>query len=142
MRAVNLFKVASVLCATLLAPAAPAKTTLGRGGLGFESDHEIIYDHVTSDKQCLLCHVPQRRELLVMLDGTQIPQAESPKLCGQCHGLIFKEWSESFHGKIMNKGREGEEKFRCGKCHEAHSPKFKPMKADPPPHRPKEHHGN
>lgn len=78
--------------------------------------------------RCEMCHLKGHDEQLVLLDGRKIPKDLSAELCGQCHGPKYAEWRRKLHGKMD---------LTCVKCHEAHAPKFKAMKAMPPPKFPK-----
>jgi formate-dependent nitrite reductase cytochrome c552 subunit len=95
------------------------------------------YQHVKTKKSCLLCHSPFSPDKLVMLDGTSITMNQSSELCGQCHGPKFLDWKQNLHGKDYGKGTANSYKLACTSCHNAHSPKFKKLIADPHPRPPK-----
>jgi cytochrome b subunit of formate dehydrogenase/nitrate/TMAO reductase-like tetraheme cytochrome c subunit len=42
----------------------------------------------------------------------------SPKMCGDCHQGILKEWDESAHGALWREGKDGPV---CSTCHQAHA---------------------
>jgi cytochrome b subunit of formate dehydrogenase len=42
----------------------------------------------------------------------------SPKMCGDCHQGILKEWSDSAHGALWAEGKDGPV---CSTCHQAHA---------------------
>lgn len=84
--------------------------------------------HMPEIKRCEMCHPKGQKDKLVLLDGVRIEKERSAELCGQCHGPKYSEWRRRLHGKLD---------FTCVKCHEAHAPKFKAMKAMPPPKFPK-----
>jgi formate-dependent nitrite reductase cytochrome c552 subunit len=114
------------------------KEKVSRITLPLKKDHQgLSVQHMKNEKNCMLCHSQKSTNELVMLDGRLIPYKESPQLCGQCHGPIYFDWKEGIHGKLFGKGTENKRKFICAECHDPHSPKFKKMKADAPPHRPK-----
>lgn len=104
----------------------------------WEKEHlSLRFRHMEHEKRCLLCHAEARPDKLVLLDGTPVPYSESPRLCGQCHGLKFRDWEEGLHGKLLGKGTEAAQRLACTSCHEAHLPKFPAMRAMPAPQRPR-----
>ncbi len=105
---------------------------------GFKKDHpEFEMQHMKNPKGCILCHAQSSPNHLVALDGRLLKVDETPQLCGQCHGPIFFDWQSGLHGKLTGKGTEREHRLLCFECHNPHKPKFKIMKAEPPPARPK-----
>ena len=44
------------------------------------------------NNNCFNCHDEQNLELLQTRDGRQIKLAESPLLCGSCHGPTYRDW--------------------------------------------------
>ncbi len=89
---------------------------------------EVKLDHGSNDK-CFNCHSFIDRN---MYAGTtvydMIPVFEVEKLCGKCHGIIYKNWLNGTHGATRgywNKNDRFEEKVKCTECHDPHSPKYK-----------------
>ena len=106
--------------------------------LPLTKDHRtLVFRHMKDETKCLLCHSQEEPDKLVLLDGAKISLNQSPQLCGQCHGPVYLNWKEGIHGKRFGKGTPKNQKLLCASCHNPHSPKFKKMQADPPPHRPK-----
>ncbi len=106
--------------------------------LPLKKEHQSLsFKHMKNEKSCLLCHSDNSPNELNMLDGKKISMSESPQLCGQCHGPIYFDWQEGIHGKLFGKGTDQKRKFICAECHDPHNPKFKKMKAEAPPTRPK-----
>lgn len=106
--------------------------------LTFNKEHiRFKFQHLKNEKNCLLCHSEKNTDKLIMLDAQVISFKESPQLCGQCHGPIFYDWKAGIHGKYFGKGTDQEKKFLCVECHNPHTPKFKSMRAEPAPVRPK-----
>lgn len=58
--------------------------------------------------------------------------------CGQCHGTIYRDWKVGIHGKRTGYWNGDKEYRICLKCHDPHNPKFKQLKPDPPPLRPRQ----
>jgi Cytochrome c7 and related cytochrome c len=104
----------------------------------WQKEHkDLVFQHMDNEKRCLLCHSSSDTNRLVLLDGTKVPFSDSPRLCGQCHGLKYRDWSAGLHGKTLGKGSASAERLACTSCHEPHNPKFKKMMALPAPHHPK-----
>jgi predicted CXXCH cytochrome family protein len=97
---------------------------------------DIRLTHDEEHRWCLDCHNAENRDVLRSAAGAPIPFAESYRLCGQCHGVQFRDWKAGVHGKRTGQWNGRQEYLLCVHCHDPHSPKFKPMAPDPPPHRP------
>ncbi len=88
------------------------------------------FKHMAEIKKCSLCHRNLKTPFeLWLLDGTPVSREDAIQICSQCHGVKKRDWDLAIHG-FQNKGP-------CMKCHEPHSPRFKQMKAVPPPTRPR-----
>jgi cytochrome c553 len=86
---------------------------------------------------CLDCHNPDDRNYLLPLsDGKPIKFEQSYLLCGKCHGTKFRDWRLGIHGKRTGYWNGEKTYALCVSCHDPHSPKFKPIKPMPPPHKP------
>ncbi|MGZ3651737.1 MAG: hypothetical protein ACXVB9_21175 [Bdellovibrionota bacterium] len=129
------------IIAALLLGALSARAAGGEAGNGlsaWEKAHPAVkLQHMDDPKRCVLCHDSASPDRLVMLDGARVAYADAPKLCGQCHGLKFRDWENGLHGKLLHKGFPDAHRLACVECHDPHSPKFKAMTAVPAPHRPK-----
>lgn len=77
---------------------------------------------------CLTCHSSTSMGKLRLFDGTDISQADSPKLCGQCHTGRYDEWQKGTHGTLIrNSGTSGipaNVKPKCADCHDPHQPRI------------------
>lgn len=93
--------------------------------------------HMREAKNCSLCHRLENLSELVMLDGQPVSFNDSGKLCGQCHGIKFREWKRGMHGRQTGTWSGTKDRLLCTACHDAHSPKFKQMKAHEAPRFPK-----
>ena len=101
----------------------------------------IKLHHAEQERWCLDCHNAANRDKLRLVDGETINFTESYRLCGQCHGNIYKDWKAGIHGKRIGYFKGGKRTyFLCVSCHNPHDPKFKPIKPLPPPIKP-EHNG-
>lgn len=97
---------------------------------------EIELHHGPKDRWCFDCHNPEDRDRLRLISGTLIGFDESYRLCGQCHGTIFRDWREGVHGQRRGYWNGAKSYLLCAHCHNPHSPKFKPIEPLPPPVRP------
>ncbi len=102
----------------------------------------IKLHHAEKERWCLDCHHARNRDKLKLADGEIINFTESYRLCGQCHGNIYRDWRAGIHGKRVGSFKGGKRTyFLCVHCHNPHDPKFKPLKPEPPPNKPDPKHG-
>lgn len=103
-------------------------------------EHEgMVFQHMPEVWNCYLCHSYQQPNALNLLDGTLLSYNDAPTLCGQCHGIVKRDWDQAFHGKVSGGWKGERTKFACTDCHDAHNPKFPKMTAFPPPQHPRKH---
>lgn len=94
------------------------------------------FKHSPQQRWCLDCHNPDKRDMLRLANGDLVPFEESYKLCGQCHGEIFRDWKAGVHGKRTGEWN-GKKLYRlCVHCHNPHNPRFKAIAPMPPPDTP------
>jgi len=104
-----------------------------------EDEHEdIVLEHGGGRLWCLDCHSAENRDFLHTASGNAIPFERAHELCGQCHFRRYKDWTRNVHGKRIGNWNGDKQVFVCFKCHEQHSPKFKPLTPKPRPARPDE----
>ncbi|MCC6746981.1 MAG: hypothetical protein IT371_04935 [Deltaproteobacteria bacterium] len=102
-----------------------------------EEEHTAIkLEHGPRERWCFDCHNPPDRDKLRLASGTLVPFTESYRLCGQCHGDKYRDWRVGVHGKRTGQWNGERRYLLCAHCHNPHSPRFKPLKPEPPPHRP------
>ncbi len=102
----------------------------------------IKLHHAEQERWCLDCHSADNRDKLKLADGETVNFTESYRLCGQCHGNIYRDWKAGIHGKRVGYFKGGKRTyFLCVSCHNPHDPKFKPIKPLPPPIRPEFNNG-
>jgi hypothetical protein len=108
-----------------------------------KDEHTTIkLHHAEQERWCLDCHNARNRDKLKLADGEIIDFTQSYRLCGQCHGNIYRDWKAGIHGKRVGSFRGGKRTyFLCVNCHNPHDPKFKPLKPEPPPLKPESTHG-
>jgi len=97
---------------------------------------DIVLNHGPKERWCFDCHNPDDRDRLRLANGTLIGFEESYKLCGQCHGTIFRDWREGIHGRREGYWNGAKSYLLCANCHDPHAPHFKAIKPLPPPVRP------
>ncbi|MBP1731979.1 MAG: Doubled motif (Paired 1) [Deltaproteobacteria bacterium] len=97
----------------------------------------IVLKHAAEQRWCLDCHDAQNRDKLRLANGDHVDFEHSYELCGQCHGNIYRDWKAGIHGKRTGYFEGGQRMYMlCVNCHNPHDPAFKPLKPEPPPHRP------
>ncbi len=71
---------------------------------------------------CLDCHHPTTRNKLIDNFGRPISFNEPQKLCGKCHGQIYRNWRDGIHGKRIGEWASNGKKrwFVCTECHNPH----------------------
>ena len=96
---------------------------------------DIALRHDEKHRWCLDCHDTQNRDVLHLANGSTVSYEESYKLCGQCHGDKYRDWRAGIHGRRTGQWAwNGEKQYLlCVHCHDAHQPRFKPIKPLPPP---------
>lgn len=97
---------------------------------------DIELDHGPRDRWCFDCHNPADRDRLRLISGELIPFEESYRLCGQCHGTIFRDWRHGIHGRRQGYWDGAKSYLLCAHCHNPHAPRFRQMEPLPPPVQP------
>ena len=100
---------------------------------------DIVMGHGSHNRNnnCFNCHDEQNLELLQTRDGRQIKLAESPPLCGSCHGPTYRDWEAGAHGRTggyWDRAAGPMKRQICVDCHDPHHPKIPPRKPAPGPH--------
>jgi len=101
-----------------------------------EMHDDIQLNHGPADRWCFDCHNPDDRDSLRLANGTLIGFDESYRLCGQCHGTIFRDWREGIHGRREGYWNGAKSYLLCAHCHNPHAPLFQAIEPLPPPVRP------
>jgi hypothetical protein len=100
-------------------------------------DHaNIELHHDEENRWCLDCHDFKDRDHLHLVNGTLIGFEESHRLCGQCHGTIYRDWKAGVHGQRTGYWNGAKRYLLCVNCHWPHSPRFAAVEPLPPPVRP------
>ena len=101
------------------------------------TDHEDVrFAHDPEHLWCLDCHNPDDRDKLRLASGQLVEFTESYKLCGQCHGEKLRDWKAGVHGRRTGSWNGTKQYLLCAHCHNPHSPRFAPIRPEPPPVRP------
>jgi hypothetical protein len=106
-----------------------------RRDLGDPHD-KIKFEHDAEHRWCLDCHNGEERDHLRLASGQLIDFKESYKLCGQCHGDKYRDWRAGIHGRRTGSWEGHKRYLLCVNCHNPHSPRFRPVRPEPPPRRP------
>ncbi len=71
---------------------------------------------------CLDCHSAANRRELVDHFGQEISFNQPQKLCGKCHGQVYRSWRDGIHGKRIGMWTKGGKKrwWVCTECHNPH----------------------
>lgn len=85
---------------------------------------------------CLNCHDQDERNYLRLITGEKIPFEKSYRLCGQCHGSIYRDWKIGIHGRRVGNWDGKKLYLLCSHCHDPHRPKFRKLPAEGPPKTP------
>jgi len=104
-----------------------------------EEHSQVKLHHAETMRWCLDCHDSKNRDKLRLYNGELVNFTESYRLCGECHGNLYRDWRAGIHGKRTGSfsGAGRRTYFLCAHCHDPHEPKFKPIKPEPPPLKPK-----
>ena len=99
-----------------------------------KEEHTNIKLHHADFMWCLDCHDAANRDKLRLFSGERIDFTESYRLCGECHGNLYRDWKAGIHGKRTGYFIGGKRTYLlCAHCHDPHDPPFKPIKPEPPP---------
>ncbi len=105
------------------------------GGEAINYHQELKLSHGLNNR-CMNCHDAQDRERLTLRDGATVSFAESPRLCSQCHGTVYRDWEKGTHGKTLGSwvtDSQSQRRLVCNECHDPHSPKYEAMQPLPGP---------
>lgn len=71
---------------------------------------------------CLDCHHAKKRNKFIDNFGGEISFDQPQKLCGKCHGQVYRAWREGIHGKRIGEWASNGKKrwFVCTECHNPH----------------------
>lgn len=91
--------------------------------------HRDIDLHHAKWMWCLNCHSTYERNYLKLITGEQISFEKSYRLCGQCHGSIYRDWRIGIHGRRVGEWASDGKKLYllCTHCHDPHQPHFRKL---------------
>ena len=71
---------------------------------------------------CLDCHHPINRTKLMDNFGNEVSFNQPQKVCGKCHGQVYRSWRNGIHGKRIGMWDKGGKKrwWVCTECHNPH----------------------
>jgi hypothetical protein len=88
------------------------------------------------NNNCFNCHDETNLEFLQTRDGHQVKLADSPALCGSCHGPIYRDWQAGVHGRtsgFWKRDLGAMDRKACTSCHDPHAPAFPAREPAPSP---------
>ena len=100
--------------------------------------HQDISLHHAKWMWCLNCHDLEERNYLRLITGEKISFEKSYRLCGQCHGSIYRDWKIGIHGRRVGEWKSNGKKLYllCTHCHDPHQPHFRKLPGKPAPQLP------
>jgi len=117
-----------------------ASMEVNRNKRELKDEHtDIRLHHAETMRWCLDCHDAKDRDKLRLYNGELISFKESYRLCGECHGNVYRDWKAGIHGKRTGYFAGGKRTYLlCAHCHNPHDPEYRPIKPEPPPVKPSE----
>lgn len=97
---------------------------------------EIVLEHGMNDR-CFNCHHLTNRDAFVDDWGREIPFDQPPRLCGKCHGPVYRDWLHGSHGRTdgyWDPQSGPQQRRKCIECHDPHRPAFPALRPAPAPH--------
>jgi len=96
------------------------------GGAALNFHQDLVLHHGLNNR-CVNCHDTADRQKLTLRDGATVTVAETPQLCAQCHGTVYRDWQRGTHGKTLGSWvteSQAQRRLSCNECHDPHSPKY------------------
>lgn len=90
----------------------------------------------SENKWCYTCHYPNALDLLRLESGKLVSYQKAYEQCIECHITNYTFWSAGLHGRRTGMWNGNKQYLSCIYCHNAHTPKFKPIVPKKPPLRP------
>lgn len=94
----------------------------------------LVFRH--GDNTCASCHDPVDPTRLHLAAGEAVPMSEAMRLCAQCHGPQFRDYTRGSHGGMRGHWdltRGPRQRNHCIDCHDAHAPSYPRFRPMPPP---------
>jgi hypothetical protein len=104
-------------------------------GAALSYHRDIRLSHGLNDR-CVNCHDADHRDRLALRDGSTVSYADTPQLCAQCHGTVYRDWQRGTHGKTLGSWvthSQAQHRLSCNECHDPHSPRYQPYTPLPGP---------
>lgn len=94
----------------------------------------LVFRHGTN--ACASCHDPADPTRLHLATGESVPMTEAMRLCAQCHGPQYRDYTRGAHGGMRGHWdltRGPRQRNHCVDCHDAHAPAYPQFRPMPPP---------
>lgn len=85
---------------------------------------------------CLSCHARGDYDRLSLADGTRVRFTDVVRLCAQCHGPQYRDYSRGSHGGMTgywDLSRGPRKRNICVDCHDPHTPAYPRVHPAPGP---------
>jgi hypothetical protein len=104
-----------------------------------EEHAEVKMGHGSHNRNnlCYNCHNEGNLLTFSTRSGTAIKFADSPQLCGSCHGPNLRDWEAGVHGRMngyWNRKLGEARRLDCVNCHNPHAPRIPTRPPAPAPH--------
>ncbi len=93
--------------------------------------------HGRTEIACGSCHDRNNSNFLRTSADAPASFTNPSPVCKQCHEDRYRDWTHGLHGKRTGGWNLEKEQLHCINCHSPHSVRFKQMKAEPAPAKPK-----
>jgi len=99
----------------------------------------IVMGHGSHNRNnlCFNCHNQADLLTLHIRDGHDLKFADSPQLCGSCHGPTYRDWEAGAHGRTSgywDRSQGPIQRLACANCHNPHAPSIPTRVPAPGPH--------
>lgn len=85
---------------------------------------------------CVSCHDRGDHERLTLASGEKVPLVDAMRLCAQCHGPQYRDYTRGSHGGMngyWDLSRGPRLRNHCVDCHDPHSPAYPGFSPAPGP---------
>jgi formate-dependent nitrite reductase cytochrome c552 subunit len=87
----------------------------------------IVAGFMHGELECASCHEPGDKTKLRLADGSRISFGDTMRLCAQCHGPQYRDYTHGAHGGMngaWDLSRGQRVRNHCVDCHSPHAPRY------------------